>query len=80
MKIPARQIAVPIIRIHRCVPLDEVHLCKIDLADEICVIKKDGYIGDPTRREIDYARNNGKRGFFIEPLQKNNAYVTNLSS
>lgn len=40
--------------------LDELHLRKIDLADEIFVINVDGYIGERTRIEIDYAANKGK--------------------
>ncbi|WP_331719069.1 hypothetical protein OG985_48815 (plasmid) [Streptomyces sp. NBC_00289] len=40
--------------------LDDLHLRKIDLADEVLVVNPDGYIGDSTRREIDYARNLGK--------------------
>lgn len=35
--------------------LDELHLKKIEMSDMIFVINKDGYIGDSTRREIDYA-------------------------
>lgn len=41
--------------------LDELHLRKIDMADFIFVIDKDGYIGESTRREINYAMNNGKQ-------------------
>jgi hypothetical protein len=40
--------------------LDELHLRKIDLADEILVLNVDGYIGDSTRREIDYAQQHNK--------------------
>lgn len=40
--------------------LDQLHLRKIDLADEICVINVNGYIGDSTRNEITYARSLGK--------------------
>jgi hypothetical protein len=40
--------------------LDEMHLRKIDLADEIFVINAGGYIGDSTRREIEYAKRTGK--------------------
>ncbi|GAI99270.1 unnamed protein product [marine sediment metagenome] len=40
--------------------LDELHLRKIDLADEIFVINKNGYIGDSTKAEIAYAINHGK--------------------
>ena len=35
--------------------MDELHLRKIDLADEIFVVDWDGYIGDSTSREIKYA-------------------------
>ena len=35
--------------------LDELHLRKIDLADEVFVVNPDGYIGESTRREIEYA-------------------------
>lgn len=35
--------------------LDELHLRKIDLADEVMVLNVDGYIGESTRREIVYA-------------------------
>ena len=40
--------------------MDELHLRKIDLADKITVINVDGYIGDSTKREIEYARLHGK--------------------
>jgi hypothetical protein len=40
--------------------LDELHLRKIDLANEILVLNVGGYIGDSTRREVQYARDTGK--------------------
>ncbi|GAA4879413.1 hypothetical protein GCM10023310_69470 [Paenibacillus vulneris] len=40
--------------------LDNVHLQKIDMADEICVINVGGYIGSSTKREIEYAISQGK--------------------
>ena len=40
--------------------LDILHLAKIDLADEVVVISVDRYIGESTRREIEYARYLGK--------------------
>lgn len=40
--------------------LDILHLAKIELADEIVVITVDKYIGESTRREIEYARYLGK--------------------
>jgi len=41
--------------------LDEVHLRKIDLADEILVLDVNGYIGESTCAEIEYAKAHGKR-------------------
>jgi hypothetical protein len=44
------------------VMLDELHLRKIDVADEILVVSdKSGYYGTSTRREIAYAEKTGKR-------------------
>jgi len=40
--------------------VDNVHLRKIDLADEVFVINKDNYIGESTKREIEYAQSTGK--------------------
>ena len=40
--------------------LDDLHLRKIDLADRVHVINVDGYIGESTRREIEYAEKLGK--------------------
>jgi len=39
--------------------LDDMHLRKIDLADEIFVINSEGYIGESTKREIEYAQESG---------------------
>jgi hypothetical protein len=46
--------------------LDELHLRKIDLADEVVVVTVNGYIGESTRREIAYARKTGKPVRFEE--------------
>ncbi len=40
--------------------LDELHLRKIDMADEVIVVCPNNYIGASTRREIDYAQRVGK--------------------
>lgn len=40
--------------------LDDMHLRKIDMADEVMVINPRGYIGQSTRREIEYAKSVGK--------------------
>lgn len=46
--------------------LDWLHLRKIDLADEILVLNVDGYIGNSTRNEVNYARARGKRIRWLE--------------
>ena len=46
--------------------LDDMHKRKIDMADEIFVINKNGYIGESTRSEIEYARANNKVITFME--------------
>ena len=48
--------------------LDDIHLRKIDMADEIFVINVGGYIGESTRREIDYATKTGKTVSYLEQL------------
>ena len=40
--------------------LAELHYRKIDMADEVFIINKDGYIGESTAREIEYAKARGK--------------------
>lgn len=40
--------------------LDELHLRKIDLADEVLVVNPGGYIGASTSNEIAYAKGCGK--------------------
>jgi hypothetical protein len=49
--------------------LDKLHLRKIDLADIVYVLNVGGYIGDSTRREIEYAREQGKAIRWLEPLR-----------
>jgi len=46
--------------------LDELHLRKIDLADEVYVLNFGGYVGDSTSREIAYAKEHGKPLRFLE--------------
>lgn len=47
--------------------LDELHLRKIDMADEILVLNCEGYVGESTQREIDYARSLSKPIRWLEP-------------
>ena len=48
------------------VMLDDMHKRKIDMADAIYIINKDGYIGESTRSEIKYAIMRGKQVIFME--------------
>ena len=48
--------------------LDEMHKRKIDMADEIFVINKGGYIGSSTKSEIEYAKANNKKVSYLEDL------------
>jgi hypothetical protein len=48
------------------VTLDELHLRKIDLADEVLVINVGGYVGESTRREVEYALAQGKPVTYLE--------------
>ena len=48
--------------------LDDMHLRKIDMADEIFVVNVGGYIGESTRREIAYAENTGKKVNYLVEL------------
>lgn len=48
------------------VMLDDMHLRKIDMADEILVINVGGYIGQSTSNEIAYARSKGIRVRYLE--------------
>lgn len=40
--------------------LDQLHLRKIEMADEILVLNVEGYIGDSTKSEIKHAHKLGK--------------------
>ena len=46
--------------------LDDMHLRKIDMADEVFVINVGGYIGSSTRNEIKYAIDHGKEVRYLE--------------
>jgi len=48
------------------VMLDDMHKRKIDLSDEIFFINVNGYIGDSTRSEIEYAERTGKVVNYLE--------------
>ncbi len=46
--------------------LDKMHKQKIDMSDEILVINVDGYIGESTKSEIEYALKKGKKVRYLE--------------
>lgn len=46
---------------------DELHKRKIDLCDEVFILNVDGYIGESTRSEIEYAEKIGKPIKYLEP-------------
>ena len=46
--------------------LDDMHKRKIDMADEIFVINKNGYIGSSTMSEIEYALKTNKKVNYME--------------
>ncbi len=48
--------------------LDELHLRKIDLCDEIYVVDPGGYIGTSTKNELEYARKQGKPIRYMVPV------------
>ena len=49
--------------------LDELHLRKIDLADSVFVLNVDGYIGESTRKEIEYAKSKNKPIRYLQALK-----------
>lgn len=49
------------------VELDILHLAKIEDADLVRILNPGGYIGESTRRELDFARRLKKPIWFLEP-------------
>ena len=50
--------------------LDELHFRKIDLADKVYVINYQGYIGESTKNEIEYAEAQGKPVEYMEEIKQ----------
>jgi len=50
--------------------MDELHLHKIDICDEIFLVDCEPYVGESTQRDLDYALENGKpiRRFLTDPI------------
>ena len=51
--------------------MDDLHLKKIELADEVIIINIDGYIGQSTALEMHYAKSLGKPMKFLQGLPEN---------
>lgn len=49
--------------------LDDMHKRKIDMSDEIFVINKNGYIGESTKSEIEYAIKTNKKVNYMEQIK-----------
>lgn len=49
--------------------LDTMHRKRIDMSDGIFVINKNGYMGEGTRNEIEYALSKGKTVSYLEPVE-----------
>ena len=49
--------------------LDDIHLRKIDLSDGIMVLDVDGYVGNSSQKEIEYARSRGKFVVMLSKIQ-----------
>ena len=49
--------------------LEDMHKRKIDMADEIFVINKGGYIGSSTKSEIEYAIKTNKKVNYMEDVK-----------
>lgn len=50
--------------------LDELHLRKIDMADEVLILNVGNYIGQSTARELLYAQQQGKLIRYLETHEK----------
>jgi len=50
--------------------LDKLHLKKIGQSDLIYIVNKDGYVGESTRKEIEYAQRLGRNIGYMEEVKK----------
>lgn len=51
---------------------DNIHFTKIDMSDLVFIINPCGYIGEDTRKEIEYAKSIGKKIEYLEPIKEEN--------
>lgn len=60
--------------------LDCLHKRKIDRSDRIHVINVNGYIGDSTQTEIEYAQEHGKKISWLEPRKTTSLQSESMTS
>ena len=48
--------------------MGELHFQKIEMSDAIFVVNVDGYIGESTRKEIEYAKSLDKEVMYLEKI------------
>jgi len=48
---------------------DLIHRKKIEVSDAIYVVNVDGYIGESTKNEIEYAKSLNKEIIYFEPIE-----------
>lgn len=58
--------------------LNNIHKIKIDISDEIYIINVNGYIGENTKSEIEYATSQGKNIMYLEDANKEIPEVSSL--
>lgn len=49
--------------------LSDLHYNKIKISDAIYVVNVNGYIGNSTDKEIEYAKRLGKEVMYLEPIK-----------
>lgn len=49
-----------------CKLFEQLHFQKIEMSDAIFVVNVNGYIGDATRKEIEYAKSLNKEIMYLE--------------
>ena len=49
--------------------LSDLHYNKIKISDSIYVVNVNGYIGNSTDKEIEYAKKLGKEIMYLEPIK-----------
>lgn len=49
--------------------LSDLHYNKIKISDAIYVVNVNGYIGNSTDKEIEYAKKLGKEVMYLEPIK-----------